>query len=115
MTYTKENTGALWINKKKEKDTHPDLSGNINIDGVDYWLSGWNKAEDSHPRAPILRITAKRKTDVHKAGMEQANEALNQQQYMPSQAEIDRNNARRTAGEPEQLAPGYDDFRDIPF
>lgn len=38
-----ENTGLLARNDRKEKDTHPDFSGQINIDGVEYWLSGWTK------------------------------------------------------------------------
>lgn len=38
-----ENTGLLARNERKEKDTHPDFSGQINIDGVEYWLSGWTK------------------------------------------------------------------------
>lgn len=38
-----ENTGLLARNERKEKDTHPDFSGTINIEGVDYWLSGWTK------------------------------------------------------------------------
>lgn len=38
-----ENTGLLARNERKEKDTHPDFSGTLNIDGVEYWLSGWTK------------------------------------------------------------------------
>ena len=40
----KPNSGALFPNDKKEKDTHPDLKGDFNIDGVNYWISGWKKA-----------------------------------------------------------------------
>lgn len=38
-----ENTGLLARNERKEKDTNPDFSGTINVEGVDYWLSGWTK------------------------------------------------------------------------
>lgn len=41
--YSNENRGTLGRNKRKEKDTHPDYSGKINVDGVEYWLSGWLK------------------------------------------------------------------------
>lgn len=41
--YDNTNTGILARNERKEKDTHPDLSGSINVDGVDYWLSAWSK------------------------------------------------------------------------
>ena len=43
MAYDNTNTGTLGKNKRKEKDTHPDYSGKINVEGVDYWLSGWLK------------------------------------------------------------------------
>ena len=44
MSFDKTNTGALGKNKNKEKETHPDYSGQINVGGADYWLSGWLKA-----------------------------------------------------------------------
>lgn len=38
----KNNQGALFLNDKKEKDTHPNLKGSAIINGVEYWLSAWN-------------------------------------------------------------------------
>lgn len=35
--------GVLFKNDDKEKDTHPDYKGNINVGGTDYWLSAWIK------------------------------------------------------------------------
>ncbi len=43
----KDNSGSLSQNPKKEKDTHPDMKGKITIDGKLYWLSGWNRTNDS--------------------------------------------------------------------
>ena len=43
MAYDNTNTGMLARNDRKEKDTHPDYRGSINIEGVEYWLSGWLK------------------------------------------------------------------------
>ena len=37
------NTGALFTNTKKKTDKHPDFTGSINVGGVEYWLSAWNK------------------------------------------------------------------------
>jgi len=37
----KDNSGALFVNDKKEKETHPDRKGSAVIDGVEYWVSGW--------------------------------------------------------------------------
>jgi hypothetical protein len=39
----KENAGSLFRNQKKEKDTHPNLTGSARINGVDYWVSCWSK------------------------------------------------------------------------
>jgi len=39
----RNNSGALFDNRRKEKDTHPDKQGQATINGVDYWISGWMK------------------------------------------------------------------------
>jgi hypothetical protein len=41
--YDNTNKGILGRNDRKTLDTHPDFSGSINVDGRDYWLSGWIK------------------------------------------------------------------------
>lgn len=42
MAYeTKDNTGSLFRNNRKEKETHPDYSGTVRIDGHDMWISAW--------------------------------------------------------------------------
>jgi hypothetical protein len=42
MAYeTKDNTGSLFRNGRKEKETHPDYNGSVRIDGTDMWISGW--------------------------------------------------------------------------
>ena len=43
MAYDNTNRWTLNKNDRKEKDTHPDYKGSINVDGVDYWLDGWIK------------------------------------------------------------------------
>jgi hypothetical protein len=43
MAYDNTNRWTLNKNERKEKDTHPDYKGSINVDGVDYWLDGWIK------------------------------------------------------------------------
>lgn len=42
-TFDNKNTGILGKNEKREKDTHPTHTGNINIDGTEYWLNAWVK------------------------------------------------------------------------
>jgi ribosome modulation factor len=41
--YDNTNKGILGRNDRKTQDNHPDFSGSINVDGRDYWLSGWIK------------------------------------------------------------------------
>lgn len=42
-TYDNTNRGTLGKNQRREKDTHPEYTGQIDIDGVGYWLSAWVK------------------------------------------------------------------------
>ena len=47
MAYTpKDNTGTLFRNERREKDTHPNAKGTALIDGVEYWVSAWTKSSD---------------------------------------------------------------------
>ena len=56
--YDNTNRGIVSKNDRKEKDTHPDIKGHINVDGVEYWLDGWKK-EGS--RGPFYSLSVKRK------------------------------------------------------
>ena len=54
----KDMTGTIRRNERKEKETHPDMTGSIRINGVDYWLSGWTKENE---RGKYLSLSAKPK------------------------------------------------------
>jgi hypothetical protein len=43
MSYDNTNSGALFKNDRKEKETHPDYKGSINANGVEFWISAWIK------------------------------------------------------------------------
>lgn len=48
MSYeTKDYTGRLFKNDKKEKDTHPDYTGTALIGGVEHFMDAWIKRSDS--------------------------------------------------------------------
>lgn len=72
MTYDNTNRGQIWGNDKKEKDTHPDFKGSINVEGVEYWLSAWKRKPDANPKAPALSFSIQRKDEQrgHKQGQQ---------------------------------------------
>lgn len=39
----KDLSGSLFRNDRKEKENHPDYTGSVLIDGVEYWQSAWVK------------------------------------------------------------------------
>jgi hypothetical protein len=39
----RDNSGALFTNDKKTKETHPDLNGKITILGREFYISAWKK------------------------------------------------------------------------
>lgn len=69
--YDNTNRGALFKNTKREKDTHPEYNGTVNIEGVEYWISAWVKdgksgkffslsfkAKDEAKPKPVAETTA---------------------------------------------------------
>lgn len=43
MFEAKNNTGTLFKNDRKEKESHPDYTGSIVVDDVDHWVNAWIK------------------------------------------------------------------------
>ena len=70
--YDNTDRGGLWINKRKEKDTHPDYTGSINVGGVDYWLSAWKKYSPNSGEA-FLSISIKKKDEQRPASPKPTN------------------------------------------
>lgn len=90
MTYDNTNRGTIAKNTRKTEDSHPDIAGQINVDGKDYWINGWQKT-NSRDGSKFYSLSVKPK------------EARQEQ---PEQA------ARRTAANPPDFG-GNDDG--IPF
>jgi len=86
--YDRTNTGIVGKNTKKEKDTHPDITGSINVEGKEFWLNGWKK-ERNDGTGSFYSLSVKPK---------EGQQAPAQQQHKPA-----------------QQAPAADDFDDIPF
>lgn len=58
--YDNTNRGILFENDRKRSDKHPDFRGSINVDGRDYWLSGWEKETK---KGPALSLSVEPKQD----------------------------------------------------
>ena len=56
----RNNEGAIWGNKRKEKDTHPDFTGNAVIEGVEYKIAAWKRRPNANPKAPSLKFKFER-------------------------------------------------------
>lgn len=41
--YDRTNSGILSRNDRKEKETHPDHTGSLNVEGVEYFVNAWIK------------------------------------------------------------------------
>ncbi len=61
MAYDNTNTGALFRAKEQKTDKHPGYTGTINIEGVEYWLSGWVK--ESEKAGKYFSLSVKRKDE----------------------------------------------------
>lgn len=66
MEYDNTNRGALFTNDRKETEKHPDYRGTVNVGGVEYWLSGWNK-QTANGEMISIAIKAKEAKPVQKS------------------------------------------------
>lgn len=55
----KNNSGSLFRNDRREKDSHPHAKGSALIDGVEYWVSAWTKTDRNGEKFQSLSFTAK--------------------------------------------------------
>ncbi len=39
----RDNSGIIGVNNRKEKENHPDYSGQCSVDGKAFWISGWKR------------------------------------------------------------------------
>lgn len=58
------NTGVLFKNDRKTKDTHPDFTGNGEIHGIDTWISGWTKKPKEEGKKAFISLTFKSKDEA---------------------------------------------------
>lgn len=99
MAFDNRNTGILFVNDRKESDKHPDRTGTINIEGVEYFADGWLKEGKGGKQFLSLRFKRKDK----------------QPGQQPTQAQ--RPPPRKAAPPPPPADPDLDQASedDIPF
>ncbi len=61
-----ENSGALYPNLSRKKESHPNCRGRSFIGGVWYWVSGWNNLQPNNTRYISLSYTPMTEEDVKK-------------------------------------------------
>jgi hypothetical protein len=55
----RDNSGALFHNVRKQKETHPDYTGEAMIGGIEYRVSGWARESKSGTKYMSLAFTRK--------------------------------------------------------
>jgi hypothetical protein len=76
----KDNSGAMFVNDKKETDSHPDRKGSAMIGGVDYWVSGWINESSKGTKYMSLKFTPKEQ--AHNQGMQQVTQQVAKQDLL---------------------------------
>ena len=114
--YDNTNRGALFDNDRKESDRHPDMTGTLNINGVDHWFSGWWK--DSETKGEYLSLSIgdpkERQQQQRQRDPEQSQRRGNRPSNSAPQQR--REPERRQAAPQQRASSGFDDMDDdIPF
>jgi hypothetical protein len=66
--YDDRDRGALFRNSKKESDNQPDYTGSLNVNGSDFWISGWINTSKAGSKYMSLAIRSKDAPTDRKSG-----------------------------------------------
>ena len=103
----KDNSGSIFKNDRKEKETHPDGKGSALIDGVEYWISSWTKNDRNGN--PYRSLSFQRKEQPQAASREPHYSA-------PAPRPAPTRQAPQAPQQAQRPASGFDDmYDDIPF
>jgi len=62
--YDNTNRGAIWKDEKNSTEKDRDFKGELNVEGVEYWVSAWKRKPDASAKAPALSFKIERKDQV---------------------------------------------------
>jgi hypothetical protein len=114
MSYDNTNRGQIWKNDRKTEEKHADFTGNLNVNGVEYWINGWKRKDSYSKGAAALTFSIKPKEpagNAHSYGSSpQQSQGSVSVPYQKQNA-----NVQKTAESPSS-PESMDDFDDdIPF
>jgi hypothetical protein len=55
--FDNSNRGSIWKNEDRKSETHPQFKGSAEVNGVEYWVSGWLRKADANPKAPDMSFS----------------------------------------------------------
>lgn len=93
------NRGALFVNDKGDNPNRPDYRGEINVDGKEFWISGWKKVYGNEPQKSLLSLSIQPKEE---------NTGRNSESWKQAREKV----KGKSESEPEQEPLNIDD---IPF
>lgn len=64
MSYDNTNRGSIWKNDRKTKDTHPDFTGTLNVEGREYFFDAWRRKDGAPAKSPALTFRIKPKDEA---------------------------------------------------
>ena len=110
MTYDNTNRGQIWKNEKKTTESHPDFTGTLNVNGVEFYVSAWKRKEGANPKAPALSFTVKPKEEQQPTNQ--------RHRAIPSGLNPNPNSYAAATGRRDPISTGHLDQNadgDIPF
>lgn len=119
--YDDTNTGIIGKNDYKQKETHPDQRGRVNVAGLWYWISGWDKQAGGRSFTS-LAFTEMTQDEVDKMMAKRAEKSAPQQRPQQQQQQQPQQQSQQPPAQQQQTPPtqnneppmdNFDD--DIPF
>ena len=104
--YSDVNTGIIGSNGFKKDPKHPDVRGRINVDGIWYWVSGWNKQANGNEFTSLaLTIMTQEQVDEMMRKREEKAKAKAQPQAAAQQQQPRQQPTQQQQAPAQQQAP----------